>query len=278
MRAARYRLRFWGVRGTVPTPDADKLQFGGNTICLSASLGDREHLILDCGSGLRLLGNHLAQLRPGFARRYNIFLSHYHFDHVSGLPFFHPLYDPRNTIRFHGFASDGRSVQEVLETLIAPPYFPVKLAGVPARVEYVTADGSPRVVRDVRINCLPLRHPNGSLSYRLEHGRRRIVFATDHEHGDPKTDQALIRFSEGAEYLIYDATYIPGEYESLRRGWGHSTWYAAVQTARAARVKTLVLFHHHPDHTDKDLREILRVARRELPSTMAAREGMELPF
>jgi ribonuclease Z len=88
----------------------------------------------------------------------------------------------------------------------------------------------------------------------------------------------LIRFAEGADYLIYDATYLQGEYESLRRGWGHSTWYAAVHVARAARVKTLVLFHHHPDHSDKDLEEVLRVAREELPSTEIAREGMELPF
>jgi ribonuclease BN (tRNA processing enzyme) len=169
-------------------------------------------------------------------------------------------------------------VKQVLETIIAPPYFPVQLAGVPARTRFVTAGGRSRRVGDLKIDCLPLRHPNGSLSYRLEHGRRRIVFATDHEHGDVRTDRSLIRFSEGADYLIYDATYIPGEYESLRRGWGHSTWYAAVQVARAAGVKTLILFHHHPEHSDRDLRKILRVARKELPSTELAKEGMELPF
>ena len=278
MKNREYQLRFWGVRGTAPTPAPEKLAFGGNTICLSASLNEREHLILDCGTGLRLLGNHLAGLGPGVPRRYEIFLSHYHFDHLEGLPFFHPLYVPGNTVTFHGFDPPGSSMQEVLEGLITPPYFPVRLAGVPAKVRYRAMDGTSRVFKDVRIDSLPLRHPNGSLSYRLKHGGRRIVFATDHEHGDDRTDRALIRFSEGADYLIYDATYIPGEYESLRRGWGHSTWYAAVQVARAARVKTLVLFHHHPDHTDKDLREILRVARRELPSTEIAREGMELPF
>jgi phosphoribosyl 1,2-cyclic phosphodiesterase len=278
LRRPIYKLRFWGVRGTVPTPAPENLSFGGNTVCLSVSLNDRKHLILDCGSGLRLLGNQLAGLRQGVPRRYDIFLSHYHFDHVEGLPFFHPLYEPESIITFHGFKSEGRSVREILESLFTPPYFPVKLAGVPARVRYLTAGGRSRKVGDVVISSLPLRHPNGSLSYRLEHAGKRIVFATDHEHGDEPTDRALIRFSEGADYLIYDATYIPGEYESLRRGWGHSTWYAAVQVARAARVKTLVLFHHHPDHTDKDLRDILRVARRELPSTEIAREGMELPF
>jgi phosphoribosyl 1,2-cyclic phosphodiesterase len=273
-----YKLRFWGVRGTVPTPLSDKLGCGGNTVCLAAALGEDQYLILDCGTGLRLLGTELAAHKNGFPRNYHIFLSHYHFDHIEGLPFFPPLYDSRSTISFYGFRSGGKTAQQVLEGLICPPYFPVRLAGVPSKVNYIDTDGLPLDVADINISCLPLRHPDGSLSYRLQHGGKTIVFATDHEHGDEATDRALVRFSEGADYLIYDATYLQGEYESLRRGWGHSTWYAAVQTARLAKVKTLVLFHHHPDHTDKDLEEILRVAREELPSTEIAREGMELPF
>lgn len=278
MSQPEYKLRFWGVRGTVPTPLSDKLGCGGNTVCLAAAIGEDQYLILDCGTGLRLLGTELAGHKNGFPRNYHIFLSHYHFDHIEGLPFFPPLYDPRSTISFYGFKSGGKSAQEVLEGLICPPYFPVRLAGVPSKVHYLDTEGLPLSVADIRISCLPLRHPDGSLSYRLQHGEKTIIFATDHEHGDEATDRALVRFSEGADYLIYDATYLQGEYESLRRGWGHSTWYAAVQTARQAKVKTLVLFHHHPDHTDRDLEEILRVAREELPSTEIAREGMELPF
>jgi phosphoribosyl 1,2-cyclic phosphodiesterase len=266
------------VRGTVPTPAADKLGCGGNTVCLSADLGQDRYLILDCGTGLRLFGNELAQLKHGVQRQYHIFLSHYHFDHIEGLPFFPPLYDSHSAITFHGFKSSGKSVREVLEALIAPPYFPVRLAGVPSQVDYADTNGLPVTVADVQVSCLPLRHPDGSLSYRLQHGERTIVFATDHEHGDEAMDQALVRFSEGADYLIYDATYLQGEYESLRRGWGHSTWYAAVKTARLAKVKTLVLFHHHPDHSDRDLEEILRVAREELPATEFAGVGLVLPF
>ena len=273
-----YKLRFWGVRGTVPTPGGETLKCGGNTVCLSAALADDRHLILDCGTGLRILGNELSGLKRGVPRQYHIFLSHYHFDHIEGLPFFPPLYDSHSAITIHGFKSGGRSVREVMEGLIAPPYFPVRLAGVPSKMEYVDTDGLPVTVSDIEVSCLPLRHPDGSLSYRLQHGNKVIVFATDHEHGDEATDKALVRFSEGADYLIYDATYLQAEYESLRRGWGHSTWYAAVKTARLAKVKTLVLFHHHPDHSDQDLEEILRVAREELPATEIAREGMELPF
>jgi len=273
-----YKLKVWGARGTVPTPHPDQLRFGGHTSCLAAELADPDYVILDCGSGLRLLGEELARARTGRPTRFHVFLSHYHLDHVEGLPYFRPLYDPDNAFVFYGFESEGRTVQQILETLMAPPYFPVRLANVPANVEYITTDGRSFALGDVTVSCLPLTHPDGSLSYRLEHGGRRIVFATDHEHGNEVTDRALIEFSKGVDYLIYDATYLRAEYESLRKGWGHSTWYAAVQTALSAKVKTLVLFHHHPNYTDEELEEVLQVARQEFPNTEIATEGVALPF
>jgi len=278
MTGATYRLRFWGVRGTVPTADAERLRYGGNTPCAAVDLGTGDYIVLDCGSGLRLFGSAVTSPESTRPSRYHIFLSHYHLDHVEGLPYFRPLYDPQSTITFYGFESCGKSVQQILETLISPPYFPIRMGGVPAKLGYKTTDGTTFTIGDVKVSTLLLNHPDGSQSYRLEHGDHRIVFATDHEHGDEKIDRALAEFAAEADYLIYDATYLEAEYEKLRRGWGHSTWYAAVQMARVARVKTLILFHHHPDHTDKDLDKILRVARKELRSTEIAREGMELPF
>jgi phosphoribosyl 1,2-cyclic phosphodiesterase len=271
-----YKLRFWGVRGTVTTPGAETVRYGGNTSCLAVDLGDQEHLVLDCGTGLRVLGSS-QNGHPG-PRRYHIFLSHYHLDHIIGLPFFHPLYDRKTTITFHGPATGGRTVKDVLQTFMKPPYFPVTLQDVPARVEYLTTDRSPVRVGDLTVSFLPLNHPDGCQSYRLENGDRRIVYATDHEHGRVETDQALADFSSNAEYLIYDAMYLEKEYEDLRRGWGHSTWYAAIQIARTARVRSLVLFHHNPDHTDDELGRILALARREMPATELATEGMELAF
>jgi phosphoribosyl 1,2-cyclic phosphodiesterase len=273
-----YGLRFWGVRGTIPTPVGSTLRYGGNTVCLTADLGAERYLVLDCGTGLRMFGNEITGRPHGVDRRYDVFLSHYHFDHIQGLPFFTPLYDARSAITFHGFRSLGRSVRDILQDFMAPPYFPVRLAGVPSKVEYVDTDALPVTVADVEVSCLPLRHPDGSLSYRLRHGGKTIVFATDHEFGDEVTDNSLVHFSEGADHLIYDATYQQLEYESLRRGWGHSTWYAAVRTAQLANVKNLVLFHHHPDHSDKELEAILRVARKDFPATEIAKEGMELQF
>jgi phosphoribosyl 1,2-cyclic phosphodiesterase len=278
MEPSDLRLEFWGVRGTTPTPAFDRLGHGGNTICLAARLAGDEYLVLDCGSGARLLGKRISEERAGRPVRIHFLFSHYHFDHVEGLPLFLPLYDPGVTIRIHGAASTGRSVKAIFERLIAPPYFPVSLAGAPATIEYAEIDGRPFTIGDVRVSTIPLNHPDGSIAYRLERGERRVVFATDHEHGDPRVDAALASFSEGADPLIYDATYVPSEYESLRKGWGHSTWYAAIATARAARAKSLVLFHHHPDHSDGELDAIERLAKDEFPGTTVAREGMAVPF
>jgi len=275
-----HKVRFWGVRGSVPTPTPENLGYGGNTSCLSMALAPDRHLILDCGTGIRLLGNPLGgERRTGTPMQFDVLFSHYHLDHIEGLPFFSPLYDPHARITFHGFATGGKTVKEILGGIIAPPYFPVPLGEVPSQLRFVTVDGASTLeFGDVRVDSLPLTHPNGSLSYRLERAGRKIVYATDHEHGVAATDSALIRFSEGADYLIYDATYVPSEYEMLRRGWGHSTWYEGVHVARAAHVKTLVLFHHHPGHTDEQLDAVLRVAREELPSVEIAREGLELPL
>jgi phosphoribosyl 1,2-cyclic phosphodiesterase len=278
MPASEYRLKFWGVRGTVATPEADKLRYGGNTACAAVHVADDEILILDCGTGVRRLGAALAKQRGGRPTRYHVFLSHYHFDHVEGLSLFQPLYDPASTIIFHGFASDGRTIRQNLEKLIAPPYFPVSLVGVPAKVEFKDVDGSVFSVGDLKVDSMPLSHPDGSVAYRVSHAHRRLVFATDHEHGVESVDRALVAFCHEADYLIYDATYMEAEYETLRKGWGHSTWYAAVNVARNAKVKTLILFHHHPEHTDAQLDEMERIARLELPTALVAREGMELPF
>jgi phosphoribosyl 1,2-cyclic phosphodiesterase len=278
MQPTGYRLKFWGVRGTCATPAPDKLRYGGNTACAAIQVADDQFLILDCGTGVRLLGAALAKQRGGKPTRYHIFLSHYHLDHVEGLSLFQPLYDPASSIIFHGFASDGRSIRTNLEKLIAPPYFPVALNGVPSSVQFKDVDGSVFSVGDLKVDSMPLSHPDGSVAYRVTNGSRRLIFATDHEHGIDAVDRALVEFSREADYLIYDATYMQAEYETLRKGWGHSTWYAAVQSARNAKVKTLVLFHHHPEHTDDQLDEMERIARLELPTAVVAREGMELAF
>lgn len=272
------KLDIWGARGTVPVPYGDRLRYGGNTICLASRVAPDHYLVLDCGSGARRLGHEIVTQRVGERTRVDLLFSHYHFDHIEGLPLFNPLYDERVDLRIHGFAPEGRSLRSTLEGLITPPYFPVRLSGTPASIEYLELDDAPFEVGDVTVRTLPLNHPDGCIAYRLERAGRSVVFATDHEHGDPEVDAALLEFARGTDHLIYDATYVPAEYESLRKGWGHSTWYAAVATARDADVGRLVLFHHHPDHSDDDLDEILQIARGEFPETVMAAEGMSVPL
>jgi len=278
MTSARFHLRFWGVRGTVPTPFPDRLRYGGNTPCAAVALGDDAFLVLDAGTGLRVMGHTLLQAGRNKNLRFDIFLSHYHFDHLEGLSLFPALYEAGCHIRVHGASTLDRTVGDVLRTLVAPPYFPVALTGAPAGVDFHVLNGEPVQVGALTVATLPLRHPDGCTAFRLEHPGGRLVFATDHEHGDEVVDRSLVEFARDAAVLVYDATYEPAEYEEMRRGWGHSTWYAAVQTALAAKVRRLVLFHHHPEHTDDQLDAIQQLARQEFPDTDMAREGMEVPF
>ena len=278
MAANGYKLRFWGVRGSMATPVRENMRYGGNTSCLGLALDPTEHLVLDCGTGACRLGASLMAGRPRGGMRFHVFFSHYHLDHVEGLRFFAPLYDPETTVVLHGPESSGISMREVLENLIAPPYFPVPLARAPAEIRFVPLYGGPLRVGDVQMTWQRLHHPQGSVAYRLERGERSIVYATDHEHGDEAKDADLARFARDADTLIYDAHYVRSEYESRYRGWGHSTWNEGVRIARAARAKTLCLFHHHPTRADAEVDALLQEARRELPGVEAAYEGMELPL
>jgi phosphoribosyl 1,2-cyclic phosphodiesterase len=276
MEQEAYKLRFWGVRGSYPTPGKAMHKYGGHTSCAALTLPGDERIVLDGGTGIRVFGESMANGGPPAPKHYQIFLSHYHLDHVMGIPFFAPLYDETSTITFHGFASGGKSVGQVLETLMSPPYFPVALSHVKARVEYADVDGTPRRFGEVTVESIPLNHPNGAFGYKLRRGARQIVYATDHEHGDPRTDAALVAFCRDADAIVYDATYVPSEYNDRRKGWGHSTWVEGVRLSRAAGARKLVLFHHDPEHTDEQLDAVLRLAREEMAEVEIAREGMDL--
>ena len=271
------RLEFWGVRGTIASPSADRLRYGGNTSCLAVRISDDQHLVLDCGTGARRLGREIERRRGGKPARIDILFTHYHLDHTEGLSLFAPLYTPGTRIRIHGVPSPGRSLRETFETLVGPPYFPVPISAAGASVEYEALDGGPIAFDDLTVSVLPVHHPGGCHAYRIEREGRKVVYATDHEHGDTATDAAFMRFVQGAEHLIYDAMYLPEEYER-HKGWGHSTWVHGVKTAQAAGVRNLVLFHHDPDRSDDELETVLRSARAEFPSTTLAREGESIPL
>jgi phosphoribosyl 1,2-cyclic phosphodiesterase len=251
------------VRGSIPSPGASTVVHGGNTSCVEVGFRDGSVAVIDAGTGLRGLGASLRD-RVTQAPVIHLLLTHFHWDHIQGLPFFAPLYSPAAEIVFHS----GRAPEEVRRILagqMAEPYFPVAFETLPSRLRYIQGD-SPG------FRCFPLNHPQGCHGYRVEADGVAVVYACDFEHGDPAADAALREHSRNADVLIYDAQYTPEEYES-RRGWGHSTWLEATKVARDAGVKRLVLTHHDPSHDDAALTEILASARGEFENTYMAREG-----
>ncbi|HEX8440141.1 MBL fold metallo-hydrolase [Archangium sp.] len=269
-----FQVRFWGVRGSIPSPGPKTQRYGGNTPCVEMRCGD-ELLIFDLGTGVRVLGDEL--LASGGPARGSIFLSHYHYDHLQGLPFFTPIFIPKYAFTVYGAPRDGRSVKEVLAGQMVQPYFPVTAEQVfKAQLTYKDL-GSGQVLElgPARIRTLDLNHPGGNMGYRVECGGKSVVYATDVEHGCAQ-DKDLVEFTRDADMLIIDAMYTTDEYRghngASKEGWGHSTWESAVETANAAKVKKLVLFHHDPNRDDDAMDRFVEEVRKHRPEVIAAVE------
>ncbi len=411
------QIRFWGVRGSTPTVDQATARYGGNTPCLELITPRGTRFILDCGTGVRMLGNQLAQnplamassgayaITAGaeagatnkrdpdvaenpFARtangapartagteagatsrrdpddtgeiseisgaaqyanrkassgesvagaeagatnrrdsdaanergtnereksrhassgksvaiaagpertspdgitpemkgeaplRAHIFLTHYHWDHIQGIPFFAPLYSPQNEFRFYSFRSKflGRdSLKQVFETQMAYPYFPVNVSAMSAKREFTEiAGGETFEIDDAKISVFWLNHPQGCLGFRFETSAGVIAYATDNEPGDAELDKNLLKLAADADIFINDAQYTPEQLAGPRRGWGHSSWLAGTTAAREAGARNLVLFHHDPDSSDRAVDAVLRAARQHFDNVWAAAEGMAM--
>lgn len=270
------RVKFWGVRGSTPTPQPENLRYGGNTSCVEVRVGDGRY-IFDCGTGLRNLGHQMmpdGAAQPLFA---HVFVSHFHWDHIQGIPFFRPLYESReNRFAFHS-SSRTRSLKQVMEEQMAAPYFPVDMSEMKARRDYYDIEeGRVELDDHLTVETMWLNHPQGCMGFRLESGGKSLVYATDNEPGDPLFDKNLRRLAAGADLLIYDAQYLPEEYAARKRGWGHSHWREAVNVVMESGARELVLFHHDPDHDDACLDAVVAKARSYYPCVRAAAEGMEI--
>jgi phosphoribosyl 1,2-cyclic phosphodiesterase len=282
------RLTFWGVRGSIPTPGPQTVRYGGNTSCVAVDLGD-DMVVFDAGTGIRLLGNHLmqAQSRP----RIHLFLSHVHWDHIQGFPFFAPGYSKAFSIVVHGRGQADQTLGQILAGQMEGPNFPVTLAQLDATLAYHDiAPGQslnlnkPDGLPFAKVQCVSGQHPNGVLIYRLDDLRsgKSIVYATDTEHTTGRIDERITSLAQGADVLIYDGMYTPDEYEKQHRGWGHSTWREGLAIALKAQVKQYVVFHHDPSHDDAFLdalkSEVVQAASQAGPSLTVdlAREGLSI--
>ena len=267
----RLRLKFWGVRGSTPTPQIDNLGFGGNTSCLEVRLPNDELLIFDGGTGLRNLGLSLLKEPVRGQFRARLFLTHFHWDHIQGIPFFVPIYNPESHLTFHSFHS-ATGLEQMLKGQMAHPYFPVPFDVLPGQTSFREVARDPIQYQDVTVQPFRMNHPQGAVGYRIERAGAVIVYASDLEHGHETLDKVVREYAQDADILIYDAQYTPEEYPN-HVGWGHSTWEVATKVAIETGVKQLILFHHDPGHNDEALKVIVEDAREKFEKTDAAREG-----
>lgn len=261
------QVRCWGTRGSIPSPGPQTARFGGNTSCLEVRFGKRGRIVFDAGTGIRGLGQQL--LQHGGPTDADLFLTHWHWDHIQGIPFFAPLYDPRTRIRIHAPAPLGTDIRALLAEQMSAPYFPMVWETLDAQIETMEAGAVSWEVDGATIEAFPVCHGDLTYAYRFQFGGAVVVYAPDNElqrmreQLGPSAYQALVAFCRDADVLIHDAMYTAEEYEQ-RQGWGHSTYGQAVQLAEEVGAKSLYLFHHAPERSDLELEEILASLRSDL--------------
>jgi phosphoribosyl 1,2-cyclic phosphodiesterase len=281
-----YRVTFWGTRGSIP------VRYGGNTPCVSLEHLDRDAkaiLILDSGTGIRPLGNTLVE-RSGQMVEVDLLVSHTHWDHIQGLPFFTPLFDGSNAVRIWGPKQGKVDLEEILRNQMHPVVFPVPLDGLAAQLSVSHIDSQVVELSGFTVDSMRVRHPGQTLGYRLTPigGGTSLGYVTDNELGPggeyevgPSWRAEFVRFLHGVDVLIHDAMYTPAEI-GQHRGWGHSSYEEAVDLAAEAEVGQLVLFHHRPEHDDAAMDALVEAARKMADRTarsldvVAAREDTQL--
>ncbi len=245
-------VTFWGVRGSTPVPGPDTARYGGNTPCVEVRAGD-SIFILDAGTGIQAFGRNY-RTKTDKPVKLHLFLTHTHWDHIQGLPFFQLAYDPRSEIHIVGPKREGTTLLDCLERQMLPPNFPVPfslLQGVKSVTELSSGDSLQ--VGDATIHAAALNHPNESMGFRIEYGDRSLAYCLDHEHGGvDDIHPGVETLAKGADMLVFDAAYTDEEYPSFK-GWGHSTWQEGYKTARELDVRILALAGFNPGVVDADL-------------------------
>ena len=268
-----FDIRFWGVRGTIACPSTTHAKYGGNTSCIEVMVGDRT-VIFDAGTGIRNLGTELLKRD---VREAHLLMSHTHWDHINGFPFFVPAYDPSRSLHIMAghLGNVNGGIKDVLNAQMLSPMFPVPLETMQAKLRFedFKAGENFKLYSDVNIRTAPLRHPNGATGYRIEYDGKSACYITDTEHVPGEPDQNILALIEGSDLVIYDSTYTEEEFVT-KVGWGHSTWNEGLALCQAANVKKFAIFHHEPDHDDDFVDGIEAEAQATWEHSFAAREGM----
>jgi len=283
------QLTFWGTRGTIPTPGPQTARYGGNTACVELTDGSGHLVILDAGTGIRGLGKRLANRNGAKGMRADLILSHAHWDHIQGLPYFAPLFMKGNVLKVWGPKQGDMEMETILRQMMQPAVFPVPLDALAATIEVDHVNpGADIVTPGFTIKSMRVRHPAVTMGYRVEaKGGPSIVYVTDNELGPagdydvgPKWRQRFVDFIGGCDLLMHDSMYTTEELGG-HAGWGHSSYLESVSLALEAGAKRLALFHHEPEHGDEMVDEILSRARDEAErggklEVLAAAEGTRL--
>jgi phosphoribosyl 1,2-cyclic phosphodiesterase len=255
-------VRCWGSRGSVSVSGKEFIKYGGDTTCLEIVTDNDGRVIVDAGTGIRKLGSRLVSEN---SCNINIVLTHPHWDHLLGFPFFKPLYKESCKINVWGPQPTQESVRSMISKTMSPPYFPIELKDIHADINFFSIEGKGFSIGSLNITTIPLNHPNHGAGYRFEENGKSFVFLTDneltHTHSDGVAYEDYVKFAGGADLLFHDAEYTPEDY-TRTKGWGHSVYLDTIRFAMDAGVKALGLFHHNQDRDDKGIDAIVADCRK----------------
>ncbi len=270
-----FNFKIWGCRGSIACADPEYQLFGGNTSCVEVNVGNKR-IILDTGTGIRSLGKEILDKSPN-DNEFDIFLSHTHYDHINGFPFFMPIYNKTNKVNVYAghLKKYNANLKDTLSDQMKAPFFPIGLDMISAQMKYndFQAGETIKINDEVFIQTAELNHPNGATGYRVNYKNKSIAYITDTEHKIGEIDKNIVNLVQDSDYMIYDATYSDEEYIKFK-GWGHSTWQECLRIADAANVKYPIIFHHDPTHDDKYMLDIEKQARKINQRCIVARQGI----
>jgi phosphoribosyl 1,2-cyclic phosphodiesterase len=266
-----FEIKIWGCRGSIPVSSPDHLKFGGATACIEININGN-YVIIDAGSGVRDLGIQLLELG---VQRAHLLISHGHYDHIMGLPFFYPVYKDEMCLDlWSGHTNGSPCTRDIIAGFMQEPYLPVTLDFMHANMNFhdVKQGETLDLGNGISAVSCPTTHPGGCLAWRVNSGKHSFVFWSDHEHGNDEADARLVEFAKDADLMVYDAMYTDEEYPN-KIGFGHSTWRKGCEFAKAANVRQLLLFHHSPERTDEQIEAIEAQAHQLFSGASAARDG-----